>query len=111
MSLRSTFRAMYAAAAACQAGETPGEAYRVLKGGAEIRVRVAGKKHQVVLSRHRVFVSEDEIRTFRRDGDIPEHATRENYRTRDTRCHVALTWEAPATLWEMPEAELPDSLG
>jgi hypothetical protein len=102
MTLRAIFREMYATAAARQAGDQPGESYRVLAGGAEVRVRVLGKKHQVVLSRRRVFVSEEEIRTFRRDGGIPEGATRKDYKTpRDKRRHVALTWEAQATLFDL----------
>jgi hypothetical protein len=112
MSLRSIFSERYAAAAALQTAEKPGEAFTQLKQGAAITVRVQGRKRQVILSRHKVFVSEAEIATFRRDGRIPPDATRADYTTRrDGRCHVALTWEeAQSSFAGMPEAELPESL-
>lgn len=111
MTLRSTFRELYATAAARAAGDTPGEAYRVLGKGATIRVRVLGRQRQVILGRQRVPVSEAEITTFRRDGDIPPDATRRDWpRTPAGWCFVELRWEAPAQLWEMPQAELPPGL-
>jgi hypothetical protein len=111
MSLRSIFSERYAEATARQRDDAPGEAFAQLKQGAAITVRVQGRRRQVILSRHKVFVSEAEIATFRRDGRIPPDATRADYTSRDGRCHVALTWEEPQTSFTgMPEAELPESL-
>ena len=101
MTLRSIFREGYALAAQRQTPDRPGEYYRGLAGGADIRIRAQGRKRQVILGRRRVAVSEEEIRTFRRDGEIPEHAARRDYVARGGWRYVALTWEAPATLWEL----------
>jgi hypothetical protein len=107
MTLRSIFAERYAEAAARETAERPGESYVALRNGATIRVRVQGRRRQVILGRARVPVSEAEIATFCRDGQIPADAERRDYADRRGWQFVALRWEAPATLWEMPSADLP----
>lgn len=51
MSLRSTFATLYAEAAARERDGLPGEAYKALKGGADIKVRTQGRRRQVILGR------------------------------------------------------------
>jgi hypothetical protein len=111
MTLRSTFTRLYAEAAARQRDDAPGESYAALRHGADIKVRVQGRRRQIILGRQGAPVGEGEIVTFRRDGSIPPEATRADYQAR--RWHyVALSWEAAPSLFEgMPEAELPASLG
>lgn len=88
MTLRSTFARLY--------------------GEARIRVRILGRKRQVILGRRPPApVGETEIVTFRAHGSIPDDAERRDYRDRQGWHRVALTWEAPAELWTMPQAELP----
>lgn len=112
MSLRTTFATLYADAAARERDGQPGEAYKALKGGADIKVRTQGRRRQVILGRRPPApVGEVEITTFRAHGDIPPDAARREYRDRQGWHRVALTWEAAPSLWEMPQAELPDSLG
>ena len=112
MSLRSIFSELYKEAAARATADAPGEAIKYLGQGAEITVRSQGRKRQVILSRRGVFVSETEVATFRRDGQIPPDAVQTAYASRDDRKHIVLTWEAPPTLFEgMPQTELPASLG
>jgi hypothetical protein len=112
MSLRSIFSERYAAAAALQTAEKPGEAFASLRQGATIRVRVHGRRRQVILGRQGAPVGEGEIATFRRDGRIPAEATREDYPPTTLRWFfVALTWEeAQSSFAGMPSAELPESL-
>jgi hypothetical protein len=107
MTLRSTFTRLYAEASARQTAERPGESYVALRQGATVRVRVRGRERQVILGRPRVSVSEAEIVTFRRDGQIPPDAARTDYADARGWRYVALRWEAPAQLWEMPSADLP----
>jgi hypothetical protein len=108
MTLRSTFARLYAEARARETPEKPGESYATLKGGADIRVRILGRKRQVILGRRPPApVGETEIVTFRRDGSIPDDAERRDYRDRQGWHRVALTWETPTDLWTMPQAELP----
>lgn len=114
MTLRSTFATLYADAAARERDGQPGEAYKALKGGADIKVRTQGRRRQVILGRRPPApVGEVEITTFRAHGDIPPEATREDYKPTLTRWYfVALRWEAPPSMFEgMPQAELPASLG
>lgn len=112
MSLRKIFEELYKDATARETPERPGEADAALKQGATVKVRVRGRERQVILGRPRVYVSEQEIRTFRTHGDIPPDAERRDWPpTAKGWCYVELRWEAPATLWEMPRAELPASLG
>lgn len=108
MTLRSTFKELYATAEARQAEDRPGEAYKVLGKGATVKVRVRGRERQVILGRQKVYVSEQEIITFRAHGDIPPDAERRDWpKTAKGWCFVELKWEAPLTMWEMPRAELP----
>lgn len=101
MSLRTVFKELYAAAEQRQTAARPGEALRVLKQGAEVTVRAQGRRRQVILSRRRVPVSEVEIKTFMRDGEIPDHAVRRDWpKTARGWCYVDFIWETPATLWE-----------
>jgi hypothetical protein len=110
MSLLSTIAALYAEAAARQRPGVPGKAYKALKGGASIAALVLGQRRQLILGRQGAPVGETEITTFRRDGNVPESATRRDYRTAKGWHYVALSWDAPPTLWQMPEAELPEGL-
>lgn len=94
MSLPAIFAELYASAAARQAADRPGEALRMLRQGAQVRVRVCGRRRQVILGRARVPVSEAEIATFRRDGQIPDHAARQDWpKTRRGWCYISLRWE------------------
>lgn len=93
MSLRSIFEELYATAAARASDARPGEAFRQLGKGAAIRVRVLGRRRQVILSRKGAPVGEPEILTFRRDGAVPEYATRQDYPGQQGMHYVALTWE------------------
>lgn len=111
MTLRSVFTGLYAEAEARQTAERPGEAYKALQKGADIKIRVLGRKRQVILGRRGAPVGEKEIDTFRVHGGIPAEAERRDWpRTPAGWCFVELRWEAPAQLWEMPQAELPPGL-
>lgn len=104
MSLRTIFRELYAAAQARAAPGQRGEAVRQLGRGARIAVRVQGRRRQVLLGRSGVFVSEEEVATFRRDGDIPEIADATQYVTAGNWHTVALTWEEPPGLFDEEES-------
>ena len=94
MSLTAIFEELYATAAARATDDAPGESLRMLRQGAEVRVRVQGRRRQVILGRARVPVGEVEVATFRRDGQIPGHAERQDWpRTRRGWCYISLTWE------------------
>ena len=112
MSLRTTFTRLYKEAEARQTSERPGEAFASLDKGADIRVRVQGRRRQVILGRQRVHVSDHEIATFREHGRIPPEAEQRTWpKTAKGWCYVDLQWEAPPSMFEgMPQAELPESL-
>lgn len=112
MSLRRIFEECYAEAEKRATPERFGDAYRRLAKGAEIRVRSQGRRRQVVLSRQGAPVGDVEEVIFRRDGGIPPEAERRAYATVSGWHYVALTWEAPPSLWDgvMPEGELPPTL-
>lgn len=95
MSLPSLFRRLYAEA------EHRGEAAAALQQGATVKVRAAGRKRQVILGRRGVPVGDAEETTFRRDGRIPEGATRVAYEPTSAGWHyVALTWEEEPGLFD-----------
>lgn len=108
MTLRSTFRELYATAEARQAEGRPGEAYKALRQGATVKVRVLGRRRQVILGRRGAPVGEVEIVTFRRDGDIPQAAERNDYADDKGWHYVALRWERQQAA--LPELDLPPSL-
>jgi hypothetical protein len=93
MTLRTIFEELYANAAIRATAERPGESFRQLGKGAAILVRAQGRKRQVILSRRGAPVGEAEIATFRRDGQIPEHAARVDYPATRRMHFTALTWE------------------
>jgi hypothetical protein len=64
MTLRSVFAGLFAEATARQRDATPGTAYKALRGGADIRVRVLGQRRQIILGRRGAPVGETEIATF-----------------------------------------------
>jgi hypothetical protein len=105
MTLRSTFASLFAEATARQRGGVYGDAYKALKGGADIRVRILGLRRQIILGRRGAPVGEVEITTFRRDGNVPADAERRDYAAPGGWHYVALSWTAPPPMF--PEATLP----
>lgn len=105
MSLPKIFTELYAEAAAREAPGHHGEAVKQLGRGARVAVRVRGRRRQVLLGRAGVFVSEDEVTTFRRDGRVPETAERTDYTTAGNWFTVALTWEEPPGLFDEEEED------
>ena len=105
MTLRSVFAGLFAEATARQAGGVYGDAYKALRGGADIRVRILGQRRQIILGRRGAPVGETEIATFRRDANVPDDATRCDYAAPSGWHYVALSWTAPAPMF--PEATLP----
>ena len=96
MSLQRVFATLYAEARGREAPGQRGEALKQLQHGAQVTVRVQGRRRQVLLGRAGTFVSETEVATFRRDGEIPEDAERSEFVTAGGWYTVALTWdEAP----------------
>jgi hypothetical protein len=105
MSLRSTIATLYAEAAARQSAAAYGDAYKALRGGADIRVRVRGRRRQIILGRRGAPVGEVEIVTFRRDGNVPADAERTDYAAPSGWHYVALSWTAPLPMFR--EEDLP----
>lgn len=96
MSLPRLFTRLYG-----EAATTGRPAVVRLQQGATVKVRVANRKHQVILGRRGVAVGEVEEATFRRDGRIPESAARVAYDpTPDGWHYVAYTWEEPPGLFD-----------
>lgn len=108
MTLRRVFDDLYAAAA------LQGEASRQLAGGAALRVRVEGRRRQVILSQTGAPLGLVELTTFEAHGRIPEDATAVCWLPSPGGVwRVSYSWETPevpATLWTLPEAELPADL-
>jgi hypothetical protein len=105
MTLRSVFADLFVEASARQRGGVYGDAYKALRGGADIRVRVLGQRRQIILGRRGAPVGETEVATFRRDGGVPDDAARRDYAAPSAWHYVALTWAAPPPMF--PEATLP----
>jgi hypothetical protein len=105
MTLRSTITTLYAEASARQCPASYGDAYKALRGGADIRVRILGQRRQIILGRRGAPVGETEITTFRRDGNVPESARRADYAAPSGWHYVALSWDAPPPMF--PEDTLP----
>lgn len=98
MSLRRLFDRLYAEA------EVAGEASATLQGGAAVRVRVAGRRRQVVLSRQGAPVGAVELITFQGCGRIPDAAEGVCWLPRAGLYRVSYTWEeapARAALFEL----------
>jgi hypothetical protein len=95
MTLRSVFATLFAEASARQRGGVYGDAYKALRGGADIRVRVMDQRRQIILGRRGAPVGETEIATFRRDANVPDDAERRDYAAPSGWHYVALRWEAP----------------
>ncbi|HMQ29168.1 MAG TPA: hypothetical protein PKD53_00505 [Chloroflexaceae bacterium] len=93
MSLFHIFKELYATAIAGR------PAFRRLKSGATIKVRAKGRRRQVILGRAGAPVGEGEEQTFRRDGEIPDAAARQEYQSGPWH-YVALTWEEPPGLFD-----------
>lgn len=89
MSLPRIFVQLYG-----EAATTGRPAFKRLEKGATIKVRVSGRRRQVILGRNSVPVGDDEEASFRRDGRIPPDAERVAYPpTSDGWHYVAYTWE------------------
>lgn len=99
MSLFHIFKELYAAAAHRPDTGRPGESFRKLKNGATIKVRAAGRRRQVILGRAGAPVGAGEEQTFRRDGEIPADADRQEYQSGPWH-YVALTWTEPPGLFD-----------
>ena len=96
MSLPRLFTELYAAAVT-----TGRPAFRRLRQGATVKVRVDGRRRQVILGRQGAPVGEAEEATFRRDGRVPDDAARVAYDPTPDRWHyVAYTWEEPPGLFD-----------
>lgn len=103
MSLVHIFKELYATAAARDTPHTAGESFRKLKNGATIKVKAQGRRRQVILGRAGAPVGEGEEQTFRRDGEIPADAERQEFQAGPWH-YVALTWTEPPGLFDEEES-------
>lgn len=102
MSLPTLFRRLYG-----EAATTGRPAFARLQQGATIKIRVSGRRRQVILGRHLVPVGEKEEETFRRDGQIPPDAERAEFAAKDGWQYVTYTWEEPPGLFDDEQQGVP----